>query len=88
MADPHALWQENIKERNAALIGHDESELKANSDWWPFVQNIEEILERCAHLEQRIDDLHNVVGETKGMILNLRKILIKLEIIDDRFIIK
>ena len=88
MADPHAMWQEEIKRRNTELIGETEEELKGNADWWPFVQNIEDIIERCYHLEQRIDDLHNVVGETKGMILNLRKILIKLEIIDDRFIIK
>jgi len=74
----HTEWLDTIKERNDELT----------NDWWPFVQNIEDIIERCAHLEQRIDELHNVVGETRGMILNLRKILVKLEIIDDRFIIK
>ena len=37
-------------------------------------------------LTQRMDDLHNEIGETKGMVKNLRKVLIKLEVIDDRFI--
>ena len=78
----HSEWQTKIRKRSASL------ESTSKGDWWPFVQNIEDIIERCAHLEQRIDELHNVVGETKGMILNLRKILVKLEIIDDRFIVK
>jgi len=34
----------------------------------------------------KIDECMNMIGETTGMIKNLRKILIKLEVIDDRFI--
>jgi len=38
------------------------------------------------YMMQRFDDLDNLVGEVDGRIKNLRKILIKLEIVDDRFI--
>jgi hypothetical protein len=33
-----------------------------------------------------MDRLDNEIGETKGMIKNLRKVLIKLEVVDDRFV--
>ena len=72
----HSNWQTEIRKRNANL----------ESDWWPFVQNIEDITERMDQLNQRIDDLHNEIGETKGMVKNLRKVLIKLEVVDDRFV--
>ena len=52
-----------------------------NADWTPFIQNVEDILEHM-----KIDECMNMIGETTGMIKNLRKILIKLEVIDDRFI--
>ena len=48
-------------------------------DWTPFVRNVEDLL-------NHIDELANEIGEVKGMVKNLRKILIKLEDIDDRFI--
>ena len=41
---------------------------------------------RIDKMSQRFDDLENKIAETTGMIKNLRKILIKLEVIDDRFI--
>ena len=72
----HSNWQTEIRKRNANL----------ESDWWPFVQNIEDITERMAQLNQRMDDLSNEIGEAKGMVRNLRKVLIKLEIVDDRFV--
>ena len=25
-------------------------------DWWPFIQNIEDVMKRCRDLEQKIDD--------------------------------
>jgi uncharacterized coiled-coil DUF342 family protein len=55
-------------------------------DWTPFVNNIEDILSEIKELRESIDDLDNKIGETTGMVKNLRKILIKLEVIDDRFI--
>jgi len=72
----HTEWLDTIKERNDELT----------NDWWPFIQNIEDILERMTYMMQRFDDLDNLVGEVDGRIKNLRKILIKLEIVDDRFI--
>ena len=74
--EPHSIWQDEIKRRTAEL----------SSDWWPFVENVNEILERINLLTQRMDSLDNEIGETKGMIKNLRKVLIKLEVVDDRFV--
>jgi hypothetical protein len=74
--EPHSIWQDEIKRRNAELT----------SDWWPFAENVNDILERLNLLTQRMDSLDNEIGETKGMIKNLRKVLIKLEVVDDRFV--
>ena len=74
--EPHTIWQDEIKRRNADLT----------SDWWPFVENIDDVCKRISLLTQRIDELDNEIGETKGMIKNLRKVLIKLEVVDDRFV--
>jgi len=68
--------REQIRKRNADL----------RSDWWPFVQNMEDILAEMKILKEELNDLENMIGETTGMVKNLRKILIKLEVIDDRFI--
>jgi seryl-tRNA synthetase len=56
------------------------------SDWTPFVQNIEDMLDHITELSGKLDEINNNLGEAVGMIKNLRKILIKLEVIDDRFI--
>ena len=56
------------------------------SDWTPFVQNIEDMLDHITELSDKLDEINNNLGEAVGMIKNLRKILIKLEVIDDRFI--
>ena len=74
--EPHSIWQDEIKRRTADVT----------SDWWPFVENIEDVCKRISLLTQRMDELDNEIGETKGMIKNLRKVLIKLEIVDDRFV--
>ena len=74
----HTRWAEEIRQRNARY--------SEESNWFPFVQNVEDILARIDKMSQRFDDLENKIGETQGMVKNLRKILIKLEVIDDRFI--
>ena len=74
--EPHSIWQDKIKRRSADLT----------SDWWPFVENIEDVCDRIGLLSQEIDELRNEIGECKGMLKNLRKVLIKLEVIDDRFV--
>ena len=65
-----------IRERTANHVG----------DWTPFVANGEDLLSHIDMLSAGIDELKNEIGEVKGMVKNLRKILIKLEVIDDRFI--
>tara|TARA_R100000008_G_scaffold63836_1_gene40998 strand:+ start:109 stop:375 length:267 start_codon:yes stop_codon:yes gene_type:complete len=74
----HVRWAEEIHRRNA--------QYSEESNWFPFVQNIEDVLKRIDHMTQRFDDIDNRIGEVDGKIKNLRKILIKLEVIDDRFI--
>jgi len=68
--------KDEINQRNATL----------RSDWWPFVQNMDDIIAEMKVLKEELDDLNNKIGEATGMVKNLRKILIKLEVIDDRFI--
>ena len=70
------LLNTRVRKRSEELTG----------DWTPFVNNIEDILSEIKEIRESIDDLDNKIGETTGMIKNLRKILIKLEVIDDRFI--
>ena len=70
------LLNTRIRKRSEDLTG----------DWTPFVNNIEDILSEIKEIKESIDDLDNKIGETTGMVKNLRKILIKLEVIDDRFI--
>jgi len=55
-------------------------------EWTPFVENVEDLLTHIDELSSGIDQLSNEIGEVKGMVKNLRKILIKIEVIDDRFI--
>ena len=70
------LLNTRVRKRSEELTG----------DWTPFVNNIEDILSEIKEIRESIDDLDNKIGETTGMIKNLRKILIKLVVIDDRFI--
>ena len=70
------LLNARVRKRSEDLTG----------DWTPFVNNIEDILSEIKEIRESIDDLDNKIGETTGMVKNLRKILIKLEVIDDRFI--
>lgn len=65
-----------VRRRNEDLMG----------DWTPFVNNMEDMLAEIKIVKESIIDLDNKIGETTGMIKNLRKILIKIEVIDDRFI--
>ena len=74
----HTRWAASIRRRNETY--------QNDTNWFPFVQNVEDILARMDKMSERFDDLENKIGETQGMIRNLRKILIKLEVIDDRFI--
>jgi hypothetical protein len=66
-----------VRKRSEELVG---------GDWTPFINNIEDILSEIKIVKEELIDLDNKISETTGMIKNLRKILIKLEVIDDRFI--
>ena len=78
VAESHTMWAIDIHKRNER---YDD-----DSNWWPFIQNINDMLDRFSMLESKIEEMHNMIGEVDGKIKNLRKILIKLEVIDDRFI--
>jgi len=78
VAESHTMWAIDIHKRNERFDD--------DSNWWPFIQNINDMLDRFSMLESKIEALGNTIGEVDGKIKNLRKILIKLEYIDDRFI--
>ena len=77
--ESHTLWADGVRKRT--------EDITAEGNWYPFIKSIEDILERLSFFDDTVDRLENEIGETKGMIKNLRKILIKLELVDDRFII-
>ena len=79
MTEGIQIFQEEINIRNARF--------SEESNWYPFVQNVEDILKRINFITEKYEDLDNHICEVDGKIKNLRKILIKLEIIDDRFIL-
>jgi len=79
VVESHTLWADGVIKRTA--------DITAESNWYPFTKSIEDILDRLSFFEDTVDRLENEIGETKGMIKNLRKILIKLELVDDRFIL-
>ena len=76
--EAHTMWADGITRRTQRY--------EEESNWYPFMKNIEDIVERIEFLDDKISHLSNDIGETQGMIKNLRKVLIKLELVDDRFV--
>ena len=76
--EAHTMWADGITRRTQRY--------EDESNWYPFMKNIEDIVERIEFLDDKISHLSNDIGETQGMIKNLRKVLIKLELVDDRFV--
>ena len=76
--EPHTMWADGITRRTQRY--------EDESNWYPFMKNIEDVVERIEFLDDKISHLANDIGETQGMIKNLRKVLIKLELVDDRFV--
>jgi len=72
MEEPHGYWKTKIDERNADL----------DTNWWPFVENINDILARMQELEQEIDNVSNTVNEARGLGRGLYKLLYKLGFLD------
>ena len=73
--EPHAQWRTNIERRTESLTG----------DWWPFVENTKEILEKIDEIHHEFNVLENKVDETMGMIKGIYKSFIKIGIFDKEF---
>ena len=74
MKTPHGQWKTTI-DINAELT----------SDWWPFVENINDILDRLKELEGDIEIVDNKVSEAVGLGKGLYKLLYKLGLLDKEF---
>ena len=70
--EPHAQWRTNIERRTENLTG----------DWWPFVENVKEILDKMDELHHEFNILENKVDETMGMVKGLYKSLHKVGFFD------
>ena len=68
VAESHTMWAIDIHKRNERFDD--------DSNWWPFIQNINDMLDRFSMVESKIEEMHNMIGEVDGKIKNLRKILI------------
>ena len=73
---PHAQWRTNIERRTEDLTG----------DWWPFVENVKEILDKMDELMHEFNILENKVDATMGMVKGLYKSLHKIGFFDKEFI--
>ena len=69
---PHAQWRTNIERRTEDLTG----------DWWPFVENVKEILDKMDEMHHEFNMLENKVDETMGMVKGLYKSLHKVGFFD------
>ena len=69
---PHAQWRTNIERRTEDLTG----------DWWPFVENIKEILDKMDEMHHEFNMLENKVDETMGMVKGLYKSIHKVGFFD------
>ena len=70
--EPHAQWRTNIERRTESLT----------SDWWPFVENTKEILDKMDEIMHEFNMLENKVDETMGIIKSLYKSFVKIGIFD------
>lgn len=52
------------------------------SNWWPFAENIKDILNRMDEMEQIVIDLENRIGEAYGLSKSICKSLNKLGFYD------
>ena len=54
-------------------------------NWWPFVENINEILGRMTEIENIVNDLDNRIGESFGLARSITKSLYKLGLYDKEY---
>ena len=73
--EPHAQWRTTIERRTEDL----------GENWWPFVENIKEILDKMDEMHHEFNQLENKVDETMGMIKSLYKSFVKIGIFDKEF---
>ena len=68
----HSQFRDIIDKRSEDLSGN----------WWPFVQNVTDILARMDELEAKIDAFDNRIGEAYGLGRTISKSLHKLGFYD------
>ena len=73
--EPHAQWRTTIERRTEDL----------GENWWPFVENTKEILDKMDEMHHEFNQLENKVDETMGMIRSLYKSFVKIGIFDKEF---
>ena len=73
--EEHNQFRDKINIRNADL----------SDNWWPFVENINEILDRMVEIEQIVTDLDNKIGESFGLARSITKALYKLGLYDKEY---
>jgi hypothetical protein len=73
--EPHAQWRTTIERRTEDL----------GENWWPFVENTKEILDKMDEMHHEFNQLENKVDETMGMIKSLYKSFVKIGIFDKEF---
>ena len=73
--EPHAQWRTTIERRTEDL----------GENWWPFVENTKEILDKMDEMHHEFNQLENKADETMGMIKSLYKSFVKIGIFDKEF---
>ena len=73
--EEHSQFRDTINLRNADL----------GSNWWPFVENVNEILDRMQEIEHMVIDLDNKIGESFGLGRSITKALYKLGLYDKEY---
>ena len=73
--EEHSQFRDTINLRNADL----------GSNWWPFVENINEVLDRMQEIEHMVSDLDNKIGESFGLGRSITKALYKLGLYDKEY---
>ena len=76
--EEHSQFRHKINLRNADL----------SDNWWPFVENINEVLDRLKEVEHIVADLDNKIGESFGLSRSITKSLNKLGLYDKEYKLK
>ncbi len=80
MLDTHTAWADKIRSRNEVLMKEEDV-----NNWYPFTQNIEDMIERIREMEGIFDDYDNKLSEVIGNVKGLYKSLNKLGFMDKEF---